>query len=55
MSSFYVKLRLFTCHGSQATAEICTHDTHALLSFLLWLQSPSSLLMFAKNGSLNSP
>ena len=48
MSSFYGKL------GSQATAKKCTHDTHALLSFLLWLQSPLSLLTFAKNGSLNS-
>lgn len=49
MSSFYVKL------GSQATAKKCIHDTHALFSFPLWLQSPLSLLTFAKNGSLNSP
>lgn len=55
MSSFYVKLGIFTHHGSQATAKKRTHDTHALLSFPLWLQSPLSLLMFAKNGSLNSP
>ena len=55
MSSFHVKLRIFTHRGSQATAKKCTHDTHALLSFPLWLQSPLSLLMLAKNGSLNSP
>lgn len=55
MSSFHVKLGIFTHRGSQATAKKCTHDTHALLSFPLWLQSPLSLLMLAKNGSLNSP
>ena len=55
MSSFYVKLGIFTHHGSQATAKKCTHDTHALLSFSLWLQSPLSLFTFANNGSLNSP
>ena len=51
----YVKLGIFTHHGGQATAKKCTHDTLALLSFPLWLQSPLSLLMLAKNGSLNSP
>ena len=45
MSSFYVKLGIFTHHGSQATAKKCTHDTHALLSFPLWLQSPFLLRM----------
>ena len=45
MSSFYVKLGIFTHHGSQATAKKCKHDTHALLSFPLWLQSPFLLRM----------